>query len=214
MDTTFVQDFLATGRLRLGSFALYAKMDDPSRGDKGEGVQGFMVQDKKVNMGFRIVAGFGHNFWMSSTSAICSKTLMKSFGCNNALAINNPYAFAQAVAGALNTEQPPNILLGPCIYGSNRISVFDSIERFNRTVGLDGNAILQQMQEKTISKKITLSLLHYPDPLFHKSIRDSFQHEFRILWEAKQMITEEYFFVEVPEAIQYCEEASPFVWTD
>lgn len=193
MNKEFVDDFFATGRLRLSSFKKFHKHEDEQRGDKTEGNN--MIHAKAGDMSFVSVQSTGSNAYVLCSALISDDELMNDFESNDCLIIENPIAFINIVAAKIPEFQ--GTLFGPCMYQSKKIIqtqvkpfVLDDLRVEG---GIDANVLFK------ISQNAGGDHVFFAKKLEFKS-----QHEYRFLWFSMEENLPEELFIEIPEARAFC----------
>ena len=199
LEKEHVDDFFASGRLMLSSFARFATHADEQRLDLKEG-KTFLVHRTENNGGQTLVVemDFGHDAYVLCGSLLPSINLMSRFNTNSGIIIKDVAGFANSVAKALQGFRLG--FDGPCSYQNRRIieqdlgwldlgptEETDDISKFN-------NEVLNQ----------TLSNLVCPDVYFLKHHSYVSQAEWRLVWLVNHDV-ERNILIEVPDARQFCE---------
>lgn len=186
MNDEYVDEFLNSGKLRLGSFKKYRSEDHPEIGDRTEGVSQVQIFSRKF---------FSHedikifdNSYILCTSSILSSTIKDKFEANSAFVISDINEFAADIAK--NIPGCTQVLHGPCIYQNILTHFMPQFELSKSTEGLE------------FGKFINSQLQHYP--YFHKFLKYADQHEYRIVFitdrEAKVTLD-----IECKSAMKYCQ---------
>ncbi|MHB8093825.1 MAG: hypothetical protein ACYDH0_02690 [Candidatus Aminicenantales bacterium] len=199
----YVDEFFKDGSLRLSSFALFKKHQDEQRLDKNEGTV-FFVHRSQQGSGQTIEAWghYGLNAYVLSATMLHNEDLLKSFGCNSYIRINNPTEFGICIA-----KHVPGLeagLEGPCLYQGMKI-----IERdlgFIDITKFKDPADPSKLAKPRLDRFIIDQMKHYPFFLKEKSF--SHQAEYRLLWITSSPI-DGFIDIKVPEAIPLCSRSSP-----
>lgn len=199
MEQRWVDEFLATGSLRLSSFRKFAKHTDEERHDAGEGMAGMNINygggQHLAGVGF-----FGSEAYVLSTSTVQSTDLMKQFaGSDGYFKIKDSVAFAAAVSAHI-----PGFMFGYeglCIYESARLVTGDYAKPLMPVPPPDSENEAEKYfadMEQKIHKDTQLA------PYFMKPLKYVHQSEYRFVWCASQP-TQETIDIVCPEARQFCE---------
>lgn len=186
MDDKYVDEFLSSGKLRLGSFKKYRSEDHLEIGDQREGISQVQVFSGKY---------FSHedikildNSYILCTSSILSSTIKDKFEANGGFVIGDINEFAADIAK--NIPGCTQVLHGPCIYQNILTHFMPQFELSKRSEGLEfSNFINSQLQIY---------------PYFHKFLEYADQHEYRIVFitdrEAKTTLD-----IECKSAMKFCQ---------
>ena len=196
LEHQWVDEFFNEGKLKLSSFNKFHQHKDEQRGDKSEG-NSFIVGNSS-NLSMYSVVSHGRDAFVLSTSLAYTDGLKKDFNVNDCFVIENPLAFANAIASKV--PEYKGLLFGPCLYQENKIikrtvPAFDmeSLKNEDTEDGLDFN------------KMMALSnLAGGNDVFFAKTIKHIHQHEYRFLWFVWMDEVPEFIDIVCPEAISYC----------
>lgn len=194
-DEKWIDEFFATGNLKIGSFESYKAYEDNELGDKDEGKTISTFQGNN-NKSFTTVGYSGHNEYCLSTSTILSEKLKKTFSRNSVFRINDPLMFMIEIAKKLPKSYA--IRYGNCVY----IDVYN----VHLNIPLDDNAL---NFIKPDLKQID-AMPNGPNPylkdhgLFIKKMKYQHQSEYRLLWSVDSIVKEN-IYIYCPEAAQYCQ---------
>jgi hypothetical protein len=117
MSQRYIDEFFATGKLMLGSFATFKQHADEQRGDTQEGlnVVSAIGEDVTVVMG----AQHGTHSIVLSTSVRGDDELMRQFGCDGYFRIVDTHLFGRAISECL--EGFTDGLEGFCTYKDHHL---------------------------------------------------------------------------------------------
>lgn len=193
MNTEFVDEFFATGKLRLSSFKKFHQHEDEQRGDKSEGNN--MIHARAGDLSSVSVESTGSNAFVLCTALLLDDELMKDFESNDCLIIENPIAFINCVASKVPEFQ--RTLFGPCMYQSNKIIQSQvtpfKLEDLQIEGGIDATELFK------ISQKAGGDHVYFAKKSEFKN-----QHEYRFLWFSMLDDIPDELFVEIPEAREFC----------
>lgn len=192
-DQQHIDEFFATGRLRLSAFAQFAKYPDEQRGDgsEGRGILHGMGKDSSFSM----VVGVGHGRLIFCASTRLSGALMRDFERNSVFEVSNPPSFAHAIS-----RQLPGFrggMEGFCHYEDGRCIV----RNIDLAKDKDGNVIMPDMP--ALIRETDVS-----DFMLLKERRYQAQAEYRLAWDLDAK-TEDAVFVTAPDARQFCRRVDP-----
>jgi len=201
LDREYVEAFFSDGSLRLSSFAKFAQHEDELRRDEHEGATSVIVRANQGEM--KTIAAFmqmGYNAYVLCASSYFSDDLMRRFGCDSFLRVNNTTEFANAVSRHIpgfvhGTE-------GMCIYEENPGILRDVETGWSMNQEeIDGELTYDPADLQRIKDHLqqTAGLL----PVFLKNAVFAEQAEYRMLWFTQSM-AEEVLTIRVPEARQFC----------
>ena len=199
MKKSYVDDFFATGKLRLGSFDQFSKHTDEARLDGQEG-RGMVAHQHHEGVGQHI-AGYmiyGESSYVFCGSSVLSDSIAAEFGADSGFRINDTVAFADVIAHRISGFRGG--CEGPCIYMPRRIVV--------RNVGhVEDSAIHDDSEPDKVSLDKMMGFLSSmagDDPLFLKDSKYSYQCEYRFVWHTHDSKVRGFADIEVPEARQFC----------
>jgi hypothetical protein len=191
----YVDDFFDKGKIRLSSFAQFAKYPDEEKGDNQEG-RNILVGENKKHAVFA-VTNHGYNAYVLCGSTIFNAELMKGFNGSAAIEIKNPTQFGIAVARRLSGVTSG--IEGFCYYHQQTID--------SKIPDID----LQQLKENAADENYSLSKLNQfisskmtpATVFFRKRIKYQHQCEYRLIWVMNRQIAEAV-TIECPEARAHC----------
>ena len=190
----FVDGFFATGRIRLSSFAQFAKYPDEEKGDDKEG------RNILVGIGTRstvfAATGHGYNAYILCGTTLLSQELMSGFGGTAAIEIKDTTAFGIAIAQKLTGLV--GAMEGFCYYHDGPIE--SDIGDF------DFEQLKQDGEGKNMSMdklQALVSRLATQDVFFRKRLKYEHQGEYRLIWMMNKEISDA-LIVECPEAREFC----------
>ncbi len=192
-NAQWIDEFFDTGRLRLSSFAQFAKYPDEARGDPNEG-SAFCYGEAPNDRCVIVQQTQG----MTSAVFCCShrldRDLQNAFQRNSVFEIINTVAFAHEIS-----RQIPGFRQGyegSCIYRSDgRISRKVDIDWENYKLP-DGNIDMRLMTD-------SMQALGGAELILLKRKQYENQQEYRLLWEL-DMLPGDFIDVAAPMARQYC----------
>jgi len=197
MKREYVEEFFAKGLLRLSSFKKFSKHEDEQRQDSKEG--------RALNIGrgesSTIVAstGVGVNSYILCGATNDIDEVRNAFNdCDAAIAIDDTYQFATAVALALSGFIAGRE--GNCIYKEDR-----RIERKIEENTVDSLLEKHKLESGGVSMGMItdqMKIVGGVEQFFIKESKYSVQCEYRIIWDCSN--TKEYIDIEVPNARQFC----------
>jgi hypothetical protein len=141
----WIDEFFETGRMKLSTFAKFAKYPDEARGDQNEG-KGICYGETRDGKSIFIAQAQGVNAAVLCCSQRLDHKLRESFERDSAFQIMNTVGFGVEIA-----RQLPGFrhgLEGPCIYRSDRAEpqikrdIDIDIEKYKRP---DGTGDMQMM---------------------------------------------------------------------
>lgn len=197
MEKRYVDDFFDEGRLRLSSFANFAKHSDEQRLDTEEGTL-WLFHRTYENGGQTLAVNieFDDNAYVLCGSTIPSTPLMRKFGVDSAIIIRDVPEFVKAIStkipGVIRTVH------GVCSYQANRAIEYDL-----RWIDLADNSTSDPSQIKKDGLRKALDGLITDDVLFIKHFKYAKQVEYRMMWLVSD--PEKCIDIHVPEAVQFCE---------
>jgi hypothetical protein len=201
MDSQYIDDFFAHGKIRISSFKRFRDYPDEVRGDKSEG-QGSISGMGRDGFTFHVMTGAGANGYMMSTSLEESTAIMTEFEVDSYFMIADPLGFVTAIANALPGFQ--EAFLGFCNYQTYRI-VHKALEEMTigDFTGEDGNLI---MMHPKMNERIGQLVGNGIDLLYLKEKKHQTQAEFRFVWriDGSHFEVSDYMDIVCKEAIQYC----------
>ncbi|MFO1441452.1 MAG: hypothetical protein U1F81_24245 [Verrucomicrobiaceae bacterium] len=198
MPRAYVDEFFSSGKLRLSSFAAFAKHEDEERKDAAEGT-GIIVNTDHQGEGQTLMAvmGQGHGAFVLCGSGRYSKDLSSAFGTDSGFRINDTTSF-----GCMISRMIPGFrggLEGACIYADEKV-----VRRKAGRVNLENMKVTPEGKELDMGKMFSaLGAIAGDDLFFLKKERYQHQAEYRLLWSSQSAIGD---FIEVscPDAIQFC----------
>ncbi len=198
MPRQFVDEFFKSGKLRLSSFAAFAKHKDEERKDQKEG-SGLVVNIDDQGEGQMVVSNMaqGHDSYVFCGSARYSKELSLSFDTDSGFRINDTTAFGCAIARMIPGFSGG--LEGACIYADKRV-----VQRKAGRVNFDSMKSNPESNDLDLNKFASaLGGIAGDDLHFLKEECYQHQAEYRLLWSVLGPTTD---FIEVtcPSAIQFC----------
>jgi hypothetical protein len=203
LPSRYVDAFFEDGSLRLSSFAEFKRHKDEERLDPKEGeVSFFHTTEERGGQTLFARMNHGHDAYVVSAAMRHDKELMRSFGCDSYIRINDPTQF-----GTLVAQHIPGFRAGaegPCLYQGMKI--------MQRDLGYLDSARLSdpknpdQEDEKVVERLVNEQTKHYP--LFMKDQRYAHQVEYRLLWITFSDV-EGFLDIKVPEAIPLCSRPDP-----
>lgn len=186
LDKKYVDAFFDDGSLRLSCFSAFWRHNDAERCDRQEGnvISVYLTQE---NGGQTILAKgvYGQNAYVLCTSIVCDEDLMKVFGCNSYMTINNPEQFASVIKESIPSCYES--FGASCIYQEQRI-----IQKDIGYIRVEDNELREYLTAQLDRKAF-----------FIKSKSYSHQNEFRFIWSTKESISN-YIEIKVPEARKFC----------
>lgn len=202
-DAQWIDEFFATGRLRLGTFAKFATYPDEVRGDAHEGSgMGFGATDGGKSV--FVAASQGSNAAVLCCSHRLGQDLRRAFQRDSAFEITNTLGFCAQIA-----RQLPGFrggFEGSCIYRSSttiqRSIDFDE-ERYRLP---DGNFDMQMIADAGAK-------LGGPERMLLKKNSYQKQQEYRMLWFL-DVIDSEHVDVIAPQAVQFCRRIESADWSE
>lgn len=192
-DQKWIDEFFASGRLRLSTFAKFASYPDEIRGDPNEG-RALCYGETGDGHEIFVVQGQGTNAAVFCCSQRLTHELRQAFGRNSAFRIVNTVGFAWEIARQLPGFQ--HGLEGACIYRARK--------EINRNFNLDMGKY--KRPDGTIDMQMVIdagNALGGPELLLLKRKQYENQQEYRLLWNLDAIGTE-YIDVIAPRARQHC----------
>jgi len=194
MAREFVDEFFATGRLRLSSFDLFAKHPDEERGDPGEGAH--LLLGKGTKQTVYAVTRHGQSAFVLSGSSTGRPETFDCFDSDVAVRINDTTAFGTVIA-----RQLPGFRFGfegPCTYKNSPIECdIGDFELEN----LKRDAPTGQIELNALGGFILNMAGH--EVFFRKRTNYSHQGEYRWIWMT-DLRGVDHLYVDVPEARAVC----------
>lgn len=199
LPATYVGAFFNDGSLRLSSFAVFKKHEDEQRFDDREGRTMFVhVTQQGGGQSLSAWGRHGLNAYVLCATMRHDEALMRNFGCDSYIRINDPTKFAVLLA-----KHVPGFLVGaegPCLYQDKRI-----IERDLGYIDLDklprDPSDPTKPDKRAIDRFINDQMQLYP--FFLKPRPYANQVEYRLLW-VSPAAAEGFLDIKVPEAIPLC----------
>lgn len=198
LNRPFVDDFFNTGKLRLSSFAAFAKHNDAERKDSGEGAGIIINRDQE---------GEGQTFWAVmrqglSAYVLCGSTqhsndLSQNFATDSGFRINDTTSFGCAVSRMIVGFSGG--LEGACTYSDQKV-----VHRKAGRIELDDMQAGSGQQNLDMGKMVNaIGALAGDDLFFMKKANYQHQAEYRLIWCVQGNAAD---FIEIacPEAVQYC----------
>ena len=201
MQEKYVDSFFKTGNLKITSFSHCKTLESETRRDSEEG-QGTDI-GIEGNLRCEIGSGVGDNALLLCTSLSENNALPDGTHYSAAIKIDNLNGFIAAVTKALIECDygVSAVLKGPCIYNNRRI------QREIRDKAL--SELTSEMEESTsfdFSKLFNLQQnIDSNDLFFSKPIEKSIENEYRILWLLDSDLKDNYIYIDVPDARQFCQ---------
>ena len=199
----WIDQFFATGALRLSSFAQFSTYRDEFRGDTQEG-HGICFGETKENNTVVIAQAQDVGAAVFCCSYRLDHKMREEFGRDSAFQISNTVGFALEISRQLAGFR--HGLEGACLYRSDtsikRAIDFD-IEEYRLP---DGNLDMRLISDS--GRK-----LGGPELLLMKRKRYEAQQEYRLIWELDDL-KENFIDVFAPLARQYCRQVVRADWDD
>ncbi len=213
MASTYVEEFMNEGKIRLSSFNRFSSYTDEQRGDNSEGwsiVVNLAANDETLIGAVRM----GSDAYVLCGTTNLTTELRKNFDdCDGCIVIDNPLGFADAISNRIPFFRLG--LFGQAIYRDTRTL---QLRRYDPTIkelfekhGLEYNQV--DDDDATVEKKYNampdelktaiFNNLQNPESLFLKRSKFSSQSEYRLFWHSTRPI-DEYIDIVVPEAVQFC----------
>lgn len=191
-DSRWIDEFFNEGKLRLSSFAKFAKYDDEQRGDPKEGSGLSLGHGGGKTVG--IAHSQGQDAYVFCGSLIPNHDIRCAMKRDSAFAIQDPLSFAVEIARQLPGFR--GSMQGNCIYRPNTI--------INREFSVDIEKY--KLPDGTIDMQMIFdagAALGGPERLLLKTKRYELQREYRFLWFVDK-VRGEHLDIECPNAVQYC----------
>jgi len=211
MHTQFVEDFFATGALRLRSLHSYKTEESDVRRDESEGSMSFTINGKKLRIGGRL--DYGKRCYALCGSLVESDEQMHRFETDNFLRIHNPIGFADVVSRYI-----PGFFLGhigPCIYRPLRDYQAESTRDFGLTAMMDTmrDGVVDDKEKEKLEASLNQSRAQMGEDI-EAEVRFQYYFlkpevpyaqdlEYRAIWVVPNEISCP-LNIHVPEAIQFC----------
>jgi hypothetical protein len=116
MDQQYLDEFFATGRLRLSGFSKFKQSPDEQLGDRWE--RWNMLVGTAVDKTVIGIVEYGRNAYVLCASALHHEDLYEAFHANSCFRINDSLNFGAAIAAAISNFQSG--IEGPCSYQEER----------------------------------------------------------------------------------------------
>ena len=195
MPGKYVDEFFDNGRIRLSSFAEFAKHEDEEKGDALEGKHILVGKGSKQTV--FAVTGHGNDAYILCGTAILSQELMERFGCDSGIHIKDTTSFGVTIGRKLSGLRQG--LEGPCYYKDGSIECDI------------GDFELDQLKARPEAKTLDLNKLGGfvlnmagAAVFFKKRLTYQHQSEYRWIWIVDREVTSP-LIMECPEARQFCE---------
>jgi len=196
----YVDQFFTDGLLRLSSFEQFSQHPDEPRRDESKG-RGFLVHQNAQDGGQTIVAMMsqGQDAYVLCGSTLYAPYLFEDFRCDYGFRINDPTAFADAVAHRIPGFRGG--CEGACLYQPRRWVERDL-----------GRIDLESLKADPVGNELDLGAVAAvltgavgDDLFFLKEAQPRFvkQYEYRLLWSVHGP-TSPTLAVHCPEARQFC----------
>jgi hypothetical protein len=194
MPQQYIDEFFATGRLMLSSFATFKQHADEQRGDTQEGLN--VITAVGDNLTVWMSAQHGTHSLVMSTSVRGDEDLMRQFGCNGYFRIVDTHLFGRAIGERLDGYTDG--LEGFCTYRDSHL--------LHKKIPASVAATMKSNPEGMDLEQAILqaSGLGGLEVFFSKRRQYEHQAEYRILWNVAHPVTGSV-IVECPEAVQFCE---------
>jgi hypothetical protein len=194
MPQQFIDEFFATGRLRLSSFAVFKGHADEQRGDPLEGIN--LVSGASDPLTIIASVHHGQNSLVLSTSVRGDASLMRQFNCDGYFRIVDTHLFGQAIARHIPGYTDG--LEGFCNYKDAHVIR----RKFAAEAALDPTSTPSQ-HDLQLASETVVGLAGF-EGFFSKRREFEHQVEYRLIWNLNREI-EQCEFVNCREAIQFCE---------
>lgn len=198
MPRQYVDEFFNSGKLRLSSFAAFAKHEDEERKDASEG-SGIIVNTDHQGEGQTLYAvmGQGHTAYVLCGSGRYSKDLSSNFVTDSGFRINDTTSFGCTIGRMI-----PGFaggLEGACIYADEKV-----VRRKAGRIDFESMKINPEGKDLDMGKMFSALGEIAGDDLFFLK-KECYQHqaEYRLLWNIQGAIAD---FIEItcPGAVQFC----------
>lgn len=225
MSKQFVDEFFRDGSIRISSFDQFRKHKDEQRLDRGEGriMISHNLPSANEGKGQSITAWvlYDKKAYVLSTSIKFDSELMKAFGADSYIRINDSTNFGMEIAKKISGLA--SAFEGFCLYQINKILFQDldiDLRQFQKqpdkiindmkTIkGLSENLPEQLDNEEYDMDRLQQFLVnnarHYP--MFMKDKIFINQVEYRFVWLTNHEV-EDSIDIKVPEAIRFCSQAN------
>ena len=201
IEKEYVDKFFKSGNLKISNFTQCILLESKIRRDEKEG-QGTSIA-VEGNLRCKIGSCVGNNALLFCTSLSENNTLPDGTHYSEAIKIVNLNGFIDAVTKALIKcgYNVSVILKGPCIY-NNRIIQREIHDQAlsELTAEMENGSSFDFGKLVGLQQSISLNDLYFSKPL-DKSV----ENEYRILWLLDKEPKDEPLYIDVPEAIQYCQ---------
>lgn len=199
MDQQFIDEFFATGRLMLSSFARFQQHPDEERGDVLEGKN--LVVGTAGDLTVTAQVEMGGNSLVFCTSVHGEAALMQQFRSNGYFRIVDTHFFGRAIANRLTGCTDG--LEGFCTYKDHHV--------VQKRLPLHVAAVFDRSEDNggPDLEKASLAVMGIAgaEAFFSKRREFAHQGEYRLIWNMDRPIDQPV-FVDCPEALQYCEKVT------
>ncbi len=194
LDSRFIDDFFASGRLRLPTFRLFRDHADEHRGDEMEGR--VAAEIRGPNSHGVALTWNGQAVFVLCGGLVEGEHTERAFGTKAAIRIHDVVSFADVISrhipGFLEGLQ------GNCIYREDTTLRKAVTRHFEPPISEDHAEAWAAKEDRFIAQQTI-------EGYFLKRLRYAEQNEYRLIWFAHGAETKEPLFVTCPEARQYCE---------
>ncbi len=198
LPSEYVEAFFSDGSLRLSSFAEFKRHEDEQRLDKLEGETSLAVETQHPEPRLLFGRGsYGLSAYVLSATTRHDEALMREFGCDSYIRINDPTEFGIRVA-----RHVPGLVAGfegPCLYQANKI-IRRTVDHMDTSQFVDPTDPSKPNRE-ALERFTRDQMQHYPFFLKDKSFSN--QVEYRLLWMTSSQV-EGFLYIKVPEAVPFC----------
>lgn len=189
LNEEFADEFLTTGRLKLGSYKKYRAESHPEIGDIGEGRFEVSIHSNEFYSAehLQIV----DRAYILCLSTILSKEIQDKFNASSSIAISDINQFTLCIAN--NIPGCIKVLHGHCIYQNMPTKYFP---QFRLTKPNSDEELL--MYNNFLRSKFE------DDLYFYKNLNYAPQHEYRLVFITDRE-TQNDFFIESKSAAKFCQ---------
>jgi hypothetical protein len=198
MDQVYIDEFFATGRLMLSSFTRFSQHPDEQRGDELEGKN--LIVGSRGDLVVTAQTGHGDQSLVLCTSVREDEELMRQFNCDGYFRIRDTAYFGRAIASRLQG----------CIEGLEGFCTYKNHHVIEKKLASAVAGFFSGKPDDALSlDKVSEVVLGIAGAEAFFSKRRQFVHqcEYRIIWNLDHAVTDA-FFVDCPEAIQFCEKVT------
>jgi hypothetical protein len=198
MPQRYIDEFFATGRLMLSSFAKFKQHADEQRGDDQEGLN--VITGIGENLTVWKATQHGTHSLVLSTSVRGDEGLMRQFGCDGYFRIVETHYFGRAIGECI--QGYTDGLEGFCTYKDHHLI------RQKIPASIAGTITSVPQDDTGLEKAIAMADgLGGVEVFFSKRRQYEHQAEYRIIWNLSHEVDSS-IIVECPDAIQYCEKVT------